>query len=137
MRNYVAGFIPNRIDLSENLTPSLDSFLLYTDSNCLRQASEYPVFVTAILAKQYDYHVVVGHQGYDLQGMEDGGARVLIEEFKRMAGFRKNPSDMLNSYAVITYIQHNDSLRNIPVLKEIVDKVQVDIDTVKKNNAAF
>jgi len=113
------NFEPNEINLNKTLPTRLDSFLLHTDSTCLRQQRQYQFFIAAILAKLYYYHLVVGHQSYDLQSMEQGGAKVIIEEFKKIAGYNSQRFEMLSSSVIVKFIENDEKLKTDTLLATV------------------
>lgn len=104
---YSKTFEPKSIDLNQSISKPLDSFLLHVDTNCLRQQKQYQNFITTILAKLYYHHLKCCNQGYDLQSMAKGGAKIIIDDFERIAGYRERRLEMLNSGTVVDYIEQH------------------------------
>lgn len=131
MLKYSAEFNPTQIDLSKDISDGLDSLLLQTDSSCLRQQESYQLFISTILAKLFYFHLYQGHQGYDLRSMERGGAKRLIQEFERMAGYSDTQPEMINSGAIMNYIEKNKRLKENSVLialKKRIDQQAIFIE---------
>lgn len=133
---YAKDFKSTYFELSKNLSPELNSFLLQVDTTCLRQQKEYRFFIATILAKLYYYHIVNAHQGYDLQLMEIGGSKVIVEEFKKMAGLDKRRYEILNSDNVVCFIQKDAILSEDTTLKSILKQINAEWDLIDKQNKA-
>lgn len=131
---YAYTFEPSTINLSKSLSPQLDAFLLNIDTNCLRQQKEYRVFTTIILAKLYYNHLKCCNQGYDLQSMETGGAKVIIEEFKKIAGYQNQQLEMLNSGVILDFLKSDQTLKENTVLKDLIDKIEKEAQRINKGN---
>jgi hypothetical protein len=129
---YAANFTPHNLDLSKTMPQDLDSFLLHTDTLCLQRQSHYQIFVTTILVKLFYYHLVLGHQSYDLQFMEQGGAKVIIEGFKQIAGYRGQSLEWLSSGAVMNYIDQNKRLRDNALVDSFAKKVEDEAKLLKR-----
>lgn len=134
LAKYSESFEASTIDLDKSISPSLDSFLINIDTNCLRNEKGYKVFVTTILAKLYYFHLKCCNQGYDLQSMAHGGAGVLINEFKRIAGYNEQRLEMLNSSTVVDYIDHHQELKDNANLKVIVKEIAKETSRIEKGN---
>lgn len=134
LRRYADNFSPKNIDLSKTLDHSLDSFLLHVDTHCLRLQKEYQYFITEILAKLFYYHILNGHQSYDLQSMDEGGAKVIIHEFKIMAGYDTVHLEMLSSGVVVDFIQQNKVLSTNPRLKKLLKQIKIEADLIDKQH---
>lgn len=131
---YSQSFEPSTIDLSKSLSPTLNLFLLNVDTNCLRKEKKYEVFITIILAKLNYYHLKCCNQGYDLQSMEQGGAKVIINEFKNIAGYKSQRLEMLNSSTVVDFIEHHQALKDNTTLKDILKKIDEEASRIDKGN---
>lgn len=131
---YAYNFEPSTMNLSKSLSTQLDTFLLHIDTNCLRQQKEYRLFVTIILAKLYYHHLQCCNQGYDLQSMETGGAKVIIEEFKNMAGYKNQRLEMLNSGVIVDFIKSDQTLKDNSILKELLQKIDRETQRINKGN---
>jgi hypothetical protein len=129
---YAANFTPNKIDLSKTMPQDLDSFLLHTDTLCLQGQSDYQVFVAIVLAKLFYYHLRKGDQSYDLQIMEHGGAKVIIEGFKEIAGYRGQTLEWFGSGAIMNYLDQNKRLRDNKLLDSIARKVEAEAEMLER-----
>lgn len=134
LAKYSESFEASTIDLAKSISPSLDSFLIDVDTNCLRKEKRYKVFITTILAKLYYYHLKCCNQGYDLQSMAHGGAGVLINEFKRIAGYNELRLEMLNSSTVVDYVDHHQELKDNIKLNIILKKIYQETARIEKGN---
>lgn len=132
--NFAITFTASTINLNKSLSFHLDSFLLNIDTNHLRQQKEFRVFVSIILAKLYLYHLNCCNQGYDLQSMETGGAKVIIEEFKRMAGYSNKGLEMLNSGVIVDFIKSDQTLNDNLELKELLKKIEIKTHLINDGN---
>jgi len=131
---YADNYSPNNIDLGKTLDHSLDSFPLHVDTICLRSQKEYEYFITEILAKLFYYHILNGHQSYDLLSMDEGGAKVIIHEFKKMAGYGTIHMEMLSSGVVVDFIQQNKVLRTNPRLGKLLKQIKIEADLIDKQH---
>jgi len=131
---YADNFSPQDIDLSKTLNRDLDSFLLHVDTICLRSQNELQYFITEILAKLFYYHILNGHQSYDLQAMDSGGAGIIIHEFKKMAGYDTMHLDMLSSGVVVDFINQNKVLRTNAIMVKILNQIKIEADLVDRQH---
>jgi hypothetical protein len=124
-------FKPASVDLDRSISGRIDSFLLAADTVCLRNQKGYKLFIATILAKEFYYHVSIGHQGYDLQSMDGGGARIIVEDFKKMAGYQGRHLEMLNSGTIMDFIKKDDSLKNeLSYLIKQIEKKSDEVDSL-------
>lgn len=130
LKELANNFNPTSISLDRSISGKLDSFLLAADTNCLRKQNEYKLFIATILAKQFYYHVSVGHQGYDLQSMEKGAAKIIVEDFKKMAGYQSPQLEMLNSAVIMDFIKKDEHLKK--ELADLVSQIEKKSDEVDK-----
>ncbi len=131
---YANDFKASTIDLDESLSPQLDSFLLYADTNCLRKQKEYKTFISIILAKLCLHHLQCCNQGYDLLSMETQGAKVIVVDFRNMSGYQNKHLDMLNSEFIIDFIESDKKLKENAGIKSILTKINKEVDRIEKGN---
>lgn len=127
---YAYTFVPTTINLSKSISNQLDSFLLHIDTNCLRQQKEFKVFVAIILMKLYYYHLKCCNQGYDLQSMETNGAKIIIVEFKKIAGYQNQHLEMLNSGTIVDFIKSDLELRGNTHIKELLENIEKEVHRI-------
>jgi hypothetical protein len=121
---YANEFKPNSIELDKSFSNNFKQFIETIDTNCLRRQKEYKPFITIILAKLYAYHEKCCNQGYDIDGMKEGGAKLIVNEFERMIGLADERIEFLNSFRVIDYIVNDDMLKQNKTLQKILKKVK-------------
>lgn len=131
---YANNFKATTIRLDKSLSSELDSFLLFVDTNCLRKQKNYSLFIATVLAKLYCHHLKCCNQGYDLQSLEQGSAKIIIEDFKKMAGYQNQRLDMLNSGTVEDFIESRQDLKSNSQLKEIVKEIEKELTRLDKGN---
>ena len=122
---YSLEFEPNNINLDSSLKQNIeiDSFLTKTDKKCLDRQSNLNYFICTFLLKQYYFHLVNYHQGYDLLSMKTGNAKYIIESFEKLSKLESN-LEMLNSRYVIDYITATEMLKNDKSIMKLVNKIK-------------
>jgi hypothetical protein len=130
---FANNYKPIGINLGRSLPKKLDSFLISTDTACLRKQDGYRKFIATILGKQFYYHLTYGHQGYDLQSMDSSGAGIIVNDFKWMRGYDNTHLEMLNSGDVMNFIIKDPKLKLelAPLVKLVNEKVY---DLQKRHN---
>lgn len=134
MLGYAYDFNAKNIRLDKDLSTGLDSFLIHTDTNCLRKQGEYKFFIAIILSKLCYYHLKCCNQGYDLLSMRNGGAKVIIDEFRRMSGYQNQHLDMLNSEFIIHFIEQDPTLKENSLIKDLLNKLNREERRIEKGN---
>ena len=129
---YSENFIPTKIGLDECLPSSFDTLFNNIDTICLRSLPHYKYSILIVLLKLYDYHIRVGHQGYDLYSMKSGASKIIIGEFESIGGYTKERLEMLNSGTVLDVIDKEDGLKTNPVIKKYYDQINVAIKEQEK-----
>jgi len=126
-------FKPDSIDLNKSLSEKASSFLLNVDTNCLRKQSMYDTFIAIILAKLYYHHLQCCNQGYDLLSMKEGAAKVIIDEFERLAGYDKKPTlEFLNSSKIVEYISPKSDLQKNSQIQSLLNKINKEQKRIQK-----
>lgn len=122
---YSLEFDPNNVNLDSSLKQNIeiDSFLTKTDKKCLDRQSNLNYFICILLLKQYYFHFVNYHQGYDLLSMKTGNAKYVIESFQKLSKLNTN-LEMLNSRYVIDYINATEILKNDKSIMQLVNKIK-------------
>lgn len=121
---YANEFKPISIELDKSISNNFRQFIETIDTNCLRHQKEYKPFITIILAKLYAYHEKCCGQGYDIDGMKEGGAKLIVNEFERMIGLANERIEFLNSFRVIDYIVNDETLKQNKTLQKILNEVK-------------
>ncbi len=129
---YAGDFKAANLELDKCLLPQLDSFLLHVDTNCLRKQKEYKTFIAIILAKLSIHHLQCYNQGYDLLSMEKGGAKIIVDDFRRMTGYQNKHLDMLNSGFIFDFIESDKTLKENSTIKLLVRKYAKEGDRIAK-----
>jgi len=119
LSKFSNNFVPKDLELSNSISPELDSFLRHADTNCLRKQNLYKPFLATIFAKLAVYHLKCCHQGYDLFQMKGTSANILVHEFENVSDYHRNKLEMLNSGVVFDFIQEDSSLESNKMLKEL------------------
>lgn len=132
LKTYADQFSATSIDLSQSLSPVLDSFLLSADASCLRKSPEYQRFIGIVLMKLALHHLKCCNQNYDLYQMEKGGATVIIGEFNRMAAFGQRP-EMLNSGHIKSYVSDKPFLARDSTIRQLILAMDAEESRIKKS----
>ncbi len=127
---YAIDFKATNLELDKCLSPQLDSFLLHVDTNCLRKQKEYKTFIAIILAKLSIHHLQCCNQGYDLFSMENRGAKIIVDEFRRMSGYQNIHLEMLNSGFIFDFIESDKTLKENPAIKLLIKKHDKEADRI-------
>jgi|GEM_PF-2342772 len=121
---YALSFEPRSISLQKSINSELDTFLNNVDTICLKKQKKFEFFVCCILLKQYKHHLECCHQGYDLLSMREGSSSLIINGFLHMINPRDFNLEMLNSGAIVDYIQNQKDLKNNTVLEPYLKKIE-------------
>ena len=121
---YARQFKPITIRLNGSISKGFGRYLQKIDTNCLRKQSNYQVFIAMILLKLYAYHEKCCGDGYDLNGMRIGSAKVIVDEFERMLGLKSEKIEFLNSFWIVNFIYSNHSLRNNPEISRMLKHIR-------------
>lgn len=123
---YVNEFTPTAIDLSNSLSSGIKSFLFSVDTNCLRKQAEYKYFIAMIFGKLALHHLKCCNQFYDLNQMKDSSAVLLINEFKRIAGYKDQQLEILNSGLITNYMQTDKDLFENPMIVNLINDIKLE-----------
>jgi hypothetical protein len=130
---YANEFKVKAIDLSKSISVDLNLFLTEIDSNCLRNQRNYRLFISTILLKLHHYHLQCCNQGYDLLSMMDGGAAIVIDEFKRMGGYhQKVNAEFLNSGKIVDFVEGDSLLYSKQILRDLLRKIELESKRISK-----
>jgi hypothetical protein len=132
LTRYGNTFDATTMNLSKSLNPDLNLFLLKVDTNCLRSQKEYEKFISLILAKLFLHHLKCCNQSYDLQSMEQDGGKMIVNEFKRMAGYQNQNMEMLSSATVVLFIQKNPDLKEAKEISSLLKMIEKEKARIKK-----
>ena len=97
-------FNPREVSLSKSMNKNTFKFIRQIDSVCLMENDDFDNFTIIILIKQYNFHLKEYHQGFDLLMMREGSAKLIIDNFCKIANI-DNDIEMLNSGYILEYIE--------------------------------
>ena len=129
---YAQSFKATEIPLDKNLSHEVTSFILKTDSGCLEKQKEYKTFIAIILGKLYLRHLQCCNQGYDLLSMRNGAASVIINDFEKLAGYKGQNLEMLNSGIIADYIDREPTIKANKLIQEIRENIDKEAKRIKK-----
>lgn len=132
LKSYAEAFIPTKLGLDKCLPYSFDTLLNSLDTGCLRNIPHYKYSILLVLLKLYDYHIRVGHQGYDLYLMKSGTSKIIISEFELIGGYNKERLEMLNSGTILDVIDKENQLKTNPVIKKYYKQISTTIRQQEK-----
>lgn len=126
LNEYSKSFKPTNLNLENSIKDNqeLDTFIDTIDNKCLENQSQYKVFISTILLKQYYFQLSNYNQSYDLLSMKTGSAEKIINGFIGFSKVDKN-IEMLSSSYVFEYLKHNPKITNseIEKYKSLLDKL--------------
>lgn len=131
---YSNNFTATEIDLNKCLSKELSSFLLETDTICLEKQKEYKNFIANVLAKLYNHHLKCCNQGYDLLGMKNGAANIIIHYFQKTAGYNTANLEMLNSGTIVDFIDKEQSFKNNKTVQELRENIGKEVKRIEKGD---
>lgn len=121
---YAVKFQPDNIKLAECMSSEFQTFLDTTTIECIRKQNNYKFFISAVLAKLYAYHINCCKVGFDLLGMKEGAAKIIINEFQSLSGYDSKNLEFLESGNIVSYINNDSELKNNKILAKIIQQVQ-------------
>jgi len=127
------SFQPSSSDVTHSMSDELNLFMLHVDTTCLRKQEMYSFFINAILAKVVLYQLKCCNQHYEMRHEKDG-AKVIVNEFEKMAGFRNKQVEFLSSNEVESYIYKTPDLNSNPYLKSIMTKIKKEESRIASGN---
>lgn len=129
---YAKDFRADEIGLDKNLTEEVSAFILRTGTLCLEKQKEYNTFVVTVLAKLYLHHLQCCNQGYDLLSMRSGAASVIIDGFRKLAGYKDRNLEMLNSGTVVDFIDKEPAIKANNEIQEIRRNIEKEAKRIEK-----
>lgn len=126
------SFQPEYIDLNSSICADTSMTRLFQEVplSSLRQQKNYDYFLTIILLKLYHFHLVQGHQGYDLISMKKEEASLLIDDFCSKAHVKPN-IEMINSAYIMEYIKQRPTLIQDSYIIAIMDSITIIENEIK------
>lgn len=131
---YSNSFKATEIDLNKCLSEQAQSFFLKVDTNCLVEQKEYRNFIAIILAKLYIGHLQCCNQGYDLLSMKEGAANIIISAFEKLAGYKGENLEMLNSGTIVDYIDKESLFMNNKTVQLLRKEIKKEEQRIEKGN---
>jgi hypothetical protein len=117
------SFQPRDLHITESMSNELNQFMLHVDTTCLRKQKMYQFFIVTIWAKIALYQLKCCNQHYEMRP-EKNGAKIILEEFERMAGFQNKHVEFLSSAEAESFIKRTPELYDNPYLRSIMVKIQ-------------
>ncbi len=130
---YIKTYHPVTLDLNKSISDKLKSFLLNTDTNCLRRAKNYKLFIATIISKQALYELKCCNQNYDLLQMDGDAAKFIVNDYIKMAGYGGQQLEMLNSGTVDSFILNDATLKQNIELKQTLGKIEKEGKRIERN----
>ena len=129
----VKSFQPKDIHITQSMSNELNQFMINVDATCLREQKMYQFFVNTIFAKVVLYQLKCCNQYYEMRH-EKEGAKVILDEFEKMAGFQNKQLEFLSSSEVESFIYRTPDLNDNPYLHSIMVKIKKEKSRIASGN---
>jgi len=124
LKQVATSFTPKQLNLTNSILENgeLNKFLSKSDKEAIRSHTDFDLFITTILLKQYQFHLTKFHQGFDLYSMRMGNAGFVVSSFVQLAKL-PDTTKGINSSFIMEYVAASDKLKAEPSIMELVNAI--------------
>jgi hypothetical protein len=124
LRSVADSFKPNQLNLTNSIIEnvSLNNFLSTEDKIRIKSDKDFNYFISMVLLKQYEFHIIKYHQGFDLFTMRAGNAGFIVNSFIELSHLPEVTKGINSSY-ILEYIANDESLKNDSSISEIINRI--------------